>query len=86
MGYSRLSDRLAFDIKFLLWRAEVHVMSPEEIASRYREIEQRYLSLAEEREDQEKLRAEIASWRGPLSQVAGLNGRAPLSASTSGLR
>ena len=37
MRSSQLSDRLAFDIKFLLWRAEVHLMPAEEIASRYRE-------------------------------------------------
>lgn len=61
MPYSKLADRLIFDIKFLLWRAEVHLLPSEEITRRYREIERRYLALADT-DEVGLVRREIAQW------------------------
>lgn len=69
MNNSKLSERLRFDMKFLLWRAEVYQLQLEEVESRFREINDEYLSLAQG-EQSTHIARELSEWHLILSHLA----------------
>ena len=46
MTHSRLTARLEYDIKHLIWRAQVHELSRQEINHRFEQIKREYLQIS----------------------------------------
>ncbi len=72
MTHSKLTEKLEFDIKFLLWRAEVHNLAPADIRRRYQEIEQHYLELSDHR-SADLVRDILAVWHSEIERLSNHN-------------
>jgi len=62
MDGSNLSERLRFDMKFLIWRAEVYSFSASELEARFQQISNEYLALASV-DQRQRISRELADWR-----------------------
>ena len=72
MSETKLIERLEFDIKFLLWRAEVHSLPAIEIHHRYEEISQHYLKLSDA-QIEAVVKAILAGWGAEIKRVSSQN-------------
>lgn len=69
MEDSSLDERLRFDIKFLIWRAEVHELDAQAVEARYQAIREQYLHLAQP-EQRQWLEANLDEWHLVLRSLA----------------
>jgi len=69
MDGSNLSERLRFDMKFLLWRAEVYGLDRRELESRYQQLQEEYLALASG-DQRNRIRRELSDWHLILSNLS----------------
>ncbi|WP_207062469.1 hypothetical protein [Motiliproteus sp. SC1-56] len=75
MSHSRITARLEYDIKHLIWRAGVHELTSEEICARFEQIKREYLSISTT-EERGLLMKQFDEWevvladRAPQAMVA----------------
>lgn len=68
MDCIKLSERLRFDMKFLLWRAEVYTLPSRDIEKRFRELSDEYMAMAAQ-EERDRVSRELSDWRMILSAM-----------------
>ncbi|MEH6624984.1 MAG: hypothetical protein V7739_00935 [Motiliproteus sp.] len=72
MNTSRLIEKLEHEVKFLLWKAEIHNLSATEVERCYQQIERIYLSLSEQPQV-DLIKYKLADWNREIQKVAHLS-------------
>lgn len=70
MEGNKVSERLRFDVKFLLWRAEVYALTHQEIEARFDELRREYRQLAEGVAEQKLVDRQLNDWHPIVMAMA----------------
>ncbi|WP_210395601.1 hypothetical protein [Motiliproteus sediminis] len=70
MEGKKINERLRFDVKFLLWRAEVYALSPQDIEVRFDELRREYAQLAEGPYELRLVEQQLRDWHPIITALA----------------